>query len=227
MDSGSGEPSTHHTPPKFARRNPALFSKPADRGLFSGPSPVEDEMPKILQTVLAVFCVLVMCSAAYGADVAKIGVVDLPKVFEQAEAGKAAQAEIKQKGRAMEAELKQMGAQIEDLEKRLEREAAEMSKEMREEKERELRIKVTDFQTAERRFEGELRDLNNRLSQRVREEVLGIAEEIGKKGGYLLIRDKAGVLYSPSSNDITEEVIKEHNRRFAQPAKAAGKSGSQ
>jgi outer membrane protein len=188
---------------------------------------MEGPMPKSIQTVVAVFFALVMGSAVYGADVAKIGVVDLSKVFEHSEAGKAAQAEIKQKGRVMEAELKQMGAQIEDLEKRLEREAAEMSKEMREEKERELRIKVTDFQTVERGFEGELRDLNNRLSQRLREEVLGIAEEIGKKGGYLLIRDKAGVLYSPSSNDITEEVIKEHNRRFAQSAKAGGKSSSQ
>jgi len=188
---------------------------------------MEDEMPKIAQAFLAVFCVLAICSAAYGADVAKIGVVDLPKVFQQSEAGKAAQAEIKQKGRAMEVELKRMGAQIEDLKKRLEREAAVMSKEMREEKERELRIRVSEFETVERGFEGELRDLNNRLSQRFREEVLLIAEEIGKKGGYLLIRDKAGVLYSPSSNDITAEVIKEHNRRFAQSAKAAGKSSSQ
>ncbi|MFY9943522.1 MAG: OmpH family outer membrane protein [Desulfobacterales bacterium] len=183
-------------------------------------------MPKSVQTVVAVFFALVVGSAVYGADVAKIGVVDLSKVFEHSEAGKAAQAEIKQKGRVMEAELKQMGAQIEDLEKRLDREAAEMSKDMREEKQRELRILVSEFETAERRFKAELKDLNNRLSQRIREEVLGIAEEIGKKEGYLLIRNKAGVLYSPSSNDITEQVINAYNRRFGRPAGAAGKSGS-
>ncbi|HSM73923.1 MAG TPA: OmpH family outer membrane protein, partial [Desulfobacterales bacterium] len=91
-------------------------------------------MSKSIQTVVAVLSALVLCSAASGADVARIGVVDLARVFEQAEAGKAAQAEIKHRGQSMEAELKEMGARIEDLEKRLEREAAGMSKEMREER---------------------------------------------------------------------------------------------
>jgi outer membrane protein len=63
----------------------------------------------------------------------------------------------------MEAELKEMGARIEDLEKRLEREAAGMSKEMREEREREYRLKFGDFQASERRFQAELKDLENRL----------------------------------------------------------------
>lgn len=183
-------------------------------------------MPKRVQTAVAVLFALVLCSAASGADVARIGVVDLARVFEQAEAGRAAQAEIKQRGKSMEAELKEMGARIEDLKKRLEREAAVMSKEKREEREREYRIKLDDFQASERRFKAELKDLDNRLSQRFREEVLGIVEEIGKKGGYLLIINKAGVLYSPGSNDLTGQVIQHHDDRFARSAAAAGKPGS-
>jgi outer membrane protein len=187
---------------------------------------MEDPMPKSVQAVVAVLFTLVLCSAASGADVARIGVVDLAKVFEQAQAGKAAQAEIKQRIKAMEAELKKLGAPIEDLEKRLEREAAGMSKEMREEREREYRLKFGDFQASERRFQAELKDLENRLVQRIREEVRGIIEEIGKKEGYLLIINKAGVLYSPSSNDLTDQVIQIYDDRLARAAAAAGKPGS-
>ena len=183
-------------------------------------------MSKIIQSVGAVLFALVLCTAASGADVARIGVVDLARVFEQAQAGKAAQAEIKHRGQAMEAELKEMGARIEDLEKRLEREAAGMSKETREEREREYRLKLGDFQASERRFKAELRDLDSRLSQRFRQEVQVIVEEIGKKEGYLLIINKAGVLYSPSSNDLTDQVIRQYDDRFARAAAAAGKPDS-
>ena len=45
----------------------------------------------------------------------------------------------------MELELKQKGGEIEELRKQLERESMVMSKEKREEKEREIRIKLNDF----------------------------------------------------------------------------------
>ena len=46
-----------------------------------------------------------------------------------------------------------------------------------------------------------------------------IIDEIGKSGGYLMIMDKRGVLYSPGSIDITDEVIKKANAKYAKNKK--------
>ncbi len=172
---------------------------------------------KLLTRCILLILIATLLGAGPGlcADVAKIGVVEIQRLFENSDGGKEIKAEITAKGKAMEAELKEKGAEIEELKKRLEREALVMSKEMREEKEREFRIRVNDIKTLQKRYETELQDIQKRLMKDLRSETLTIIEEIGKSGGYLLIIDKRGVLYSPSTIDITDDVIKEYNQRYA------------
>jgi outer membrane protein len=153
------------------------------------------------------------------ADVAKIGVIDLQKVLETSNHGKAIQTELKKEKDKMESDLKQKGSEIEKISKRLEREAMVMSKEMREEKEREQRIKINDFKTLQKRYRTELQKFEAELMSDLRADVKGIVEDIGKKGGYLLIVNKLGILYSPSSIDITDELIQKLNANFAKSKK--------
>ena len=86
----------------------------------------------------------------FAADVAKIGVIDLQKILETSSAGKAIQTELKKEKDKMESDLKKKGAEIENIRKRLERESMVMGKEMREEKERESRIKINDFKSLQK-----------------------------------------------------------------------------
>jgi outer membrane protein len=164
--------------------------------------------------ILAVLAVFFVSGSALGADVAKIGVVEFQRLFENSDAGKEIKAKITTQGKKMEAELKEKGAEIEELKKRLEREALVMSKEMREEKEREFRIKVNDIKTLQKKYEAELQGIQNKLMGGLQSETIEIINEIGKSGGYLLIMDKRGVLYSPSTIDITDEVIKQYNVQY-------------
>jgi outer membrane protein len=53
----------------------------------------------------------------------------------------------------------------------------------------------------------------------LQKETLAIIDEIGKSGGYLLIMDKRGVLYSPSTIDITDEVVKKYNAAYVDTKK--------
>ena len=168
---------------------------------------------------MIVMAVLFSTSPAICADVAKIGVVEFQRLFENSDAGKKIKAEINAKGKQMEAELKGKGAEIEELKKRLEREALVMSKEMREEKEREFRIKVNDIKTLQKKYEAELQGIQKQLMKSLQSDTLKIINEIGKTGGYLMIMDKRGVLYSPSTIDITDEVIKKSNQQYAQKGK--------
>lgn len=154
-------------------------------------------------------------NAVYAADVAKIGVVDMQRLLETSEPGKAAQAKIKAQKDKMEQELKQKGAEIEELRKQLERESMVMSKEKRAEKEREGRIKLNDFKTLQKSYRAELQALEKELVSKLRKDTFELIEEIGKKEGYLLIINTFSVMYSPGSIDITDRLIEALNARSA------------
>ena len=167
---------------------------------------------------LAVTLVLSAAAPSWAADIAKIGVVDFQKVLSVSNAGKQAQAEINTKGKAMEADLKKKGSEIEEIKKRIERETLVMSKENREEKEREFRIKLNDFKMLKKKYAGDFKRMEKRLVSRIQKEILQLVEEMGKKEGFLLIVEKreGGVLYYPSTIDITDRLIQKYNELFVE-----------
>ena len=164
--------------------------------------------------LIVCFFSLLWLNSVNAADVAKIGVANLQRILETSNQGKSAQEEIKKQKDQMEQELKQKGGEIEELRKQLERESMVMSKEKREEKEREVRIKLNDFKSLQKRYRTQLQNLEKKLVNALLKEVSALVEEIGKKEGYLLIINNAGVMYSPNSINITDKVIKELNARF-------------
>ena len=165
--------------------------------------------------LIVCFFSLIWLNSVNAADVAKIGVANLQRVLETSSPGKSAQEKIKQQKDKMEQELKQKGGEIEELRKQLERESMVMSKEKREEKEREVRIKLNDFKSLQKRYRTQLQDLEKKLVNAMLKDVSDLVEEIGKKEGYLLIINNTGVMYSPGSIDITDRLIKELNARQA------------
>lgn len=168
----------------------------------------------VLTAVTISFCFFIVSS--YGADVAKIGVVDFQRIFGTSIAGKQAKAEIQKQGKKMEADLKSKYAEIEETKKKLEREALVMSKEMREEKERDIRIRINDFKSLQKRYESNMRDVEKKFITRIKKELFEIVQEMGKNEGYLLIIERISVLYSPKTVDITDKIIQKYNTVFAE-----------
>jgi outer membrane protein len=170
--------------------------------------------------VTMVFSICFYAASSYGADVAKIGVVSFQKILEKSDAGKKATAEINKRGKEMEDSLKTKGEEIDAIKKKLEREALVMSKEMREQKEREIRISINDFKTLKNKYMADFKQHEARLVRGIQKEVLEIVEEMGKKEGFLVIFEKreAGVLYSPDTIDITDRLIQKYNAIFSKKA---------
>ena len=152
----------------------------------------------------------------FAADVAKIGGVVIQKVLLTSAAGKRAKAEINKKAREMEAKLNEKKSEIENLQTALERESLVMSKEKRDEKEREIRIKVNDIKALKTKFEKDLKILEGKVVQRIQKEFESIAKEMGKQEGYLLIITNPVVIYAPNSIDITDELIQKYDAVFAE-----------
>lgn len=164
-----------------------------------------------------VFSICFYAASSYGADVAKIGVVSFQKILEKSDAGKKATAEINKSGKEMEASLKTKGEEIDAIKKKLEREALVMSKEMREQKEREIRISINDFKTLKNKYMADFKQHEAKLVREIQKEVLGIVKEMGKKEGFLIIFEKreAGVLYAPDTIDITDKLIQQYNTIYS------------
>ncbi len=170
--------------------------------------------------VTMVFSVCLFVASSFGADVAKIGVVNFQTILEKSDAGKTAMAEINKHGKELEESLKKKGKEIDAIKNKLEREALVMSKEMREEKEREIRISTNDLKILQNKYTADLRQLEARLVRDIHKEVLEIITEIGKKEGFLVIFEKreAGVMYSPDTIDMTDRLIQSYNSIFSKKA---------
>ena len=169
----------------------------------------------MMKNILAVgvFSFFFLTGASSAADVAKIGIVDFQKILEVSNAGKTAQVEINKQGKQMENDLKDRGAEIEDIEKKIEKESLVMSKELRDEKQREIRIKIGDFKALQQKYMEDFKALENRIISRIQKDVVELVQEIGKKEGYTLIVEKrtGGVIYAPLSIDITDAVLQVYN----------------
>jgi len=180
---------------------------------------------KLSRTAVTVFIFLSLCGSVWAADVAKIGTIDFQRIIDLSDAGKAAQEKLNKQAKEMEADLKSKGADIEAGRKQFEREALVMNKEMKDAKEREMRIKINDFKQLQQRYTGVARELRFRLVGQIRNDVDKLVKEMGKKEGYLLImeRKEGGVIYMPSTIDMTDQVIKEYNIQWAKQQKSADK----
>ena len=170
---------------------------------------------------LVLAAVLLWAAGGWAAE-APIGVVDFQRILDESTAGKAAQASINKKGKEMEGKLKARGKELEEMKQQLQREALVMSREMREEKEREFRIKINDFKEMQKTYAQTARELQLRAMADIRKEVDTLATAIGEKEGMSLVIEKqeAGVLYFQPKADLTAKVIERYDAEFARKAAA-------
>ncbi len=166
--------------------------------------------------IAVVLTVAWLATPCMGADVAKIGVVDIQKILLTSSAGKMAKAQINKKAREMEAKLTEKKEEIDKLKEALEREALVMSKETREEREREIRIKINDIKSLKKKYEKDLKTIEGKVVKRIQFDMGSIVQELGKKEGYLLIITNQVVLYAPSTIDITDQLIQLYNTALAE-----------
>jgi outer membrane protein len=169
------------------------------------------KMALIFSTVFSI--TYLTLSDGFCADVAKIGTVSFQKILENSIAGKAAKKEITEEGQRMEADLKKNGDEVKVMQEQLEKDAAVMSKEAREEKKWQLDRKMDDFKALKVKYDRKIQEIQMRLVNKVRKEVLEIINAYGKKSGYLLIVEDITALYAPETLDITDQIIQIYNEK--------------
>ena len=174
-------------------------------------------MKQIFIAIITLAFVAGFSPAVFGADVAKIGVVNFEKVIKESSAGKLTQKDLRKKGEEFQGKLKKEKDSLDAISKAFEREALVLSPEKKREKERDFRIRVNDFKKMQEDYTKELRRIEIELINKIQKDVFKIANDMGKEEGFLLIieRKTAGVIYMPSNVDITDKIITKYNAMVA------------
>jgi outer membrane protein len=157
--------------------------------------------------VLALAIALAGFSAA--AQEFKVGVVNLDRIFREANSAKAAQTKLEQEFSKREKELNDISAQLKTLSEKFEREAPTLAESQRTVRQRQLVDQDRTFQTKRREFQEDLSTRKNEELQQVIERANKVVKTLAEAEKYDLILQES--VYVNPKHDITDKVIKALN----------------
>ena len=155
-------------------------------------------------------CILLpMAGAAASAQEFKVGIVNLDRIFREANTSKAAQAKLEQEFSKREKEIADLGAQIKAQSEKLERDAPTLSESQRNTRQRQLVEQDREFQRKRREFQEDLNSRKNEELQLVIERANRVVRSLAEAEKFDLILQEA--VYVNAKHDITDKVIKTLN----------------
>ena len=164
---------------------------------------------------LSLIISFIMISSAAIASEFKIAVVDLQKALQTVEAGKKAKAslekEFNEKKKVLESEENSIKKMTEDFKKQ----SLVLSEDAKIKKQNEIQERVMKYRELFGKSQMEIQGRERELTDPIIQKLKGVVEEMGNKKGYTMIVEKNenAILFSSAKEDLTEEVIKEFNKK--------------
>lgn len=165
-----------------------------------------------LRIFLFLSIVWLACSA-FAQQTLKVGVINSLRAFETSAEGKKALAQLRDRDQKIRNDLAKMDDQIRTLETKLSTQRLTLTDETRIELQSELEKKRTERTRYEEDSSRDIQQLQFKLSQKIRNEMIAIIDQLAKEKGYDLILDltTAGVVYFNAAIDVTDEVVKRYD----------------
>lgn len=141
----------------------------------------------------------------------KLGTVDLARVGDETERGKAVQAKLQAKKDKLQTRVDGKRKQLDKLRAGIQAKLPSLSPAQRTAKEKEFQKKVEEFQKLGRQLEEELSSLQEKETKALYDETERAAAAYGKANGFAIIIIKKQILYVGSdvdAQDVTDALIK-------------------
>ena len=158
---------------------------------------------------IALGLVIALAAFSVSAQEFKVGVVNLDRIFREANSAKAAQTKLEQEFSKREKELTDLGAQLKTQSDKFEREAPTLAESQRTVRQRQLVDQDRTFQTKRREFQEDLSARKNEELQQVIERANKVVKTLAESEKYDLILQES--VYVNPKHDITDKVIKALN----------------
>ena len=153
--------------------------------------------------------VIALAGFSVSAQEFKIGIVNLDRIFREANSAKSAQAKLEQEFSKREKDLNDVGAQLKTLSDKYEREAPTLSETQRATRQKQLVDQDRDFQRKRREFQEDLNARKNEELQQVIERANRVVKTLAEAEKYDLIIQEA--VYVNPKHDITDKVLRSLN----------------
>lgn len=160
-------------------------------------------------TQLLVAFMLVAVSSIASAQEFKVGIVNLDRIFREANSAKTAQAKLEQEFSKREKEINDIGTQLKGAADKFEREAPTLAESQRIARQKQLADQERDFQRKRREFQEDLTTRKNEELQQVIERANRVVKSLAEAEKYDLIVQEA--VYVNPKHDITDKVLKSLN----------------
>lgn len=149
---------------------------------------------------------IAMAGVSASAQEFKVGVVNLDRIFREANSAKVAQTKLEQEFSKREKELGDLATQLKTLSDKFEREAPTLSESQRTTRQKQLVDQDREFQRKRRAFQEDLNARKNEELQQVIERANKVVKSLAEAEKYDLILQDS--VYVNPKHDITDKVIK-------------------
>lgn len=162
----------------------------------------------MIHTLVKVFLTCLVCWASVSASAQefKVGIVNLDRIFREANSAKAAQTKLEQEFSKREKDITDVGAQLKTASDKFEREAPTLSETQRAARQKQLVDQDRDFQRKRREFQEDLTTRKNEELQSVIERANKVVKTLAETEKFDLIVQEA--VYVNPKHDITDKVLK-------------------
>lgn len=174
-------------------------------------------------TGICLSMVLHQHALAAGKNSFRVGVIDPQTVIEKSKAGSRALAALKEHAQARETVMKHDQKELESLQEELKASEAKNAKLSEEDKQRNQERFAQKYQAWQKQgqdFQNELAQKQKDLVQEYMKKIEETTSTVAKRHGFDVVIDKGSentlkiVLFSRDGLDLTNEVVKEFDRRF-------------
>jgi len=163
----------------------------------------------IISRQLFLTTVIALAGFSVSAQEFKIGIVNLDRIFREANSAKSAQTKLEQEFGKREKDLNDVAAQLKTLSDRFERDAPTLADSQRATRQKQLVDQDRDFQRKRREFQEDLNARKNEELQQVIERANRVVKTLAEAEKYDLIIQEA--VYVNPKHDITDKVLRSLN----------------
>ncbi len=167
-------------------------------------------MRRFLISLSVLSCsILLLSGAAFSAEGAKIGYVDLQKVLNLSNAGKSAKEQLSEKVKKYQEEINKKQDELKKLKEVIEKQGAYLSEKAKSDKEKDYQQNLKEFQRMTKDAQEDLQAKDEELTRHILGDIEKVVQDYGRKNNFTIIfvRNES-MIYANDKSDLTDEILK-------------------
>jgi len=161
---------------------------------------------------------VLLVGQAARADAIKIGYVDVQRAVQEVEEGKQAKAKLQGEVDAARAQVDAKQSALQKMKADYDKQASVLSDDAKHKKQEELQKAYLETQQSAQELQDSISKKEQAAMGSISKRMLEVIAEVSEREGLAFVLDKQALLYAPNSADVTNEVVRRYNDKFAAPA---------